>query len=587
MIRRAAVLAAGLGLAGLGIYSARRDLIGRVLDLRPAEHQVTIQRNIPVSMPDGATLYADRFTPHGSGPFPTILIRTPYGRSSELGPVGFLNTLGAELFAERGYNVIVQSVRGRFMSQGRFEPFVQEAADGRATLDWIAQQPWFDGSLGMWGPSYVGYCQWAVAYNAPPFLKAIVPLITSSRFSRLFYPEGAFALESSLRWTYLINTTTGHRGRLDLKSLWQNLAVNREPRLRPALAHLPIAEADARALGVAAPFYQRWMRDTDVEDSYWQSVDHHRNLGKVNVPVHLIAGWYDIFLNGQLTDYAALLAAGRMPYLTILPRHHLDPLTIWEGVRESLDWFDVHLKGRLDRLRKRPVRLALMGSHEYHEMDYWPPPAAITRYYLHGQGVLSPREPADMSVALQMRRSAYRYDPHDPTPGVGGPVLSVDGGPRDQRPVEARPDVICFTSRPLDSAVDVIGPMRLVLYVRSSLEYTDFVGRLCDVFPDGRSINICDGMLRLSPDKGELQPDGSRRIEIDMWATAQRFLPRHRIRLQVCSAAHPRWSRNLGDGGPIGAGHRGMPADQLVFHDAAHPSALLLPIVNEDLKRGN
>lgn len=573
MARRTLAGLAGIGLAGLGLYAGRRALIGRALGLRPPEYRVRVERDIPISMPDGVTLYADRYTPRAAGPFPTILIRTPYGRASELGPLAPLMSQFSVLFAERGYNVINQGVRGRYRSGGNFDPFVHEAADGRATLEWIAAQPWFEGNLGMWGASYLGYTQWAVAADAPDYLKAIVPLITTARFSRAFYPDGSFAFESSLRWAQLTRAMVGANGTLDWAAI-RRLAT-REAALAPAFAHLPIAEADAVAVGAPVEFYRRWFSEANPEGPYWRSVDHHRNLSRVNAAVHLVAGWYDIFLNGQLADYTALLAAGRTPYLTVLPRAHLDTTVQIEGLREGLWWLDAHLKGRRELLARRPVRLALMGSHEWHEMDFWPPPAQITRHYLHSGGLLSTAAPAEQSPP-----DSYIYDPHDPTPAHGGPVLSPMGGPRDQRAIEARADVICFTTPPLPSDVDVIGPVRLELYVRSSQPHTDFVGRLCDVRPDGASINVCEGLCRVSPGKGEPQPDGSLRIEVDMWATAQRFARGHRIRLQICSAAHPRWAANLGDGGPLGAGRAGKPAEQTIFHDAAHPSALVLPIVD-------
>jgi hypothetical protein len=293
----------------------------------------------------------------------------------------------------------------------------------------------------------------------------------------------------------------------------------------------------------------------------------------MRVPTHLVAGWYDIFLNGQLADYFALVAAGQRPYLTVLPRQHLDPLVIWEGLREGLDWFDAYLRDEPERLRRRPVRLALMGSAEWHEMDFWPPPATASRYYLGRGGRLDASAPQPDGGA-----SVYLYDPADPTPGLGGPVLSAGAGRRDQAAVEARGDVLTFTTPPLRAKTDVIGPVRAELYVRSSLPYTDFIARLCVVDQGGRSSNICDGLCRVTPGKGAPQPDGSLRIEVDMWSTAQRFHPGQCVRLQVCSAAHPRWSRNLGGDAPLGHGRAGAIAQQTIHHDAEHPSALVLPV---------
>jgi putative CocE/NonD family hydrolase len=573
--RRAAALGlAGLALAGYAI-SRRGELIARAAGLRPAQYAVAFEQDIPVPMPDGVTLYADRLSPRTPGHYPTILIRTPYGRPSETRLLGSFAAFGAHLFAERGYNVVVQGVRGRFRSEGAFEPFRDEAADGRATLDWVARQPWFEGNLGMWGPSYLGYTQWAVAADAPPFLKVIVPVVTASRFSRPFYPGDGFALESSLRWANVVRSTHRPGRALDLSAAWALFSPARQAAIARVMGTHPLGEADRASAGDAVPFYQRWLVE-DPDGPYWRQIDHHRTLAKVDVPVHLVAGWYDIFLHEQLADYAALLAAGRTPYLTVLPYHHNHPNLVLAAAAEGLRWLDYHLKGHRDAIRRRPVRLALMGSSEWHEMDFWPPPADVTRYYLHGEGMLSTHDPAPESLP-----SRYRYDPRDPTPSIGGPVLSPQGGPRPQNALEARTDLLCFTTPPLHEEVDVIGHVRLELYVRSSLQHTDFVGRLCDVAPDGRSVNVCEGICRVAPGKGEPQPDGSLKLDVDMWATAQRFRAGHQIRLHVASAAHPRWAANSGDGRPLPqSGATGTPADQTVYHDRAHPSALFLPIVS-------
>lgn len=575
---RRSLTAIGLaGLAGAWLYARRRALIGRALGLRPAEHAVAVERDVPVPMPDGATLYADHFRPATRGSYPTILIRTPYGRPSEAGPLGPLLSDAPSLFAERGYHVIVQGARGRFRSEGAFEPFLREREDGLATLDWVAAQPWFDGSLGMWGLSYYGYTQWAIAADAPPFLKAIVPVITTARFSEAFYPKGAFSLESSLRWATYLRETEAGRG-LGLAAVARQLSPRREAAIRAALRG-PFAQADVAATGGPAPYFRRWLAEAGPGQPYWRDVDRHRSLGRISAAVHLVAGWYDIFLPQQLADYSDLLATGRSPYLTVLPRHHTAPAIAYEAVREGLWWFDAHLKGRQELLERRAVRLALMGSREWHEMDFWPPPARNARLFLRAGGHLAdapgPGEP-----------SRYTFDPRDPTPAVGGPVLSPAGGPRDQRPVEARPDVLTFTSEPLPADLDVIGHVRLELFARSSLPHTDFVGRLCDVAPDGRSINVCEGLLRVAPGVGEPLPGGGLRLEIDMWATARRFRAGHRIRLHVCSGAHPRWGVNSGDGRPLADGApAGLVAEQTIFHDPDRPSALVLPVVSEETRR--
>jgi uncharacterized protein len=581
-MRKAALLfgLASLGLASYALLRSRSELLARLLRLPPPTNTIAAEYDLPIALPDGVTLYADRFFPREPGDYPTVLVRTPYGRPGEAGLIGQLLRVAYTTIAARGYHVLVQSVRGRFRSGGEFEPFVHEAADGKATMAWIAAQPWFNGSLGMYGASYLGYAQWAAAIDGPPFLKAIVPAITSARFSQLFYPvEGVFTFESSLNWVYLIQATRGPQ--LSWASLQRLGAARLEAALRPARAHLPISEADELATGGPVSFYRTWLENDRYDAAYWQRVDVHRQLGKVDAPAHLIAGWYDIFLREQLADYAALLAVGRSPFLTIGPQHHAQLTLQVDVLRESLIWFAAQLKGDPSGLRRRPVRLYLMGADEWHEMDYWPPPAQISRYYLQSDQGLHPLAPS-----AENRQKCFTYYTSEPTPNIGGALLiSPQAGPQDQAALEARADLLVYTSAPLERQLDLIGHVRLELYVQPGVEHCDFVGRLCDVYPDGRSYNICDGIVRLGPGVGERQADGSLRIEIDMGATGQRFLAGHRIRLQIASAGHPRWSRNPGTGQSHGPIDPAMAIEQIIFHDKNHPSALVLPIVSAEFLR--
>ncbi|HJW83803.1 MAG TPA: CocE/NonD family hydrolase [Anaerolineae bacterium] len=575
--KRNAVLISLLGVAaaGLGAYRARRAWLGRWLGLTPARYDVVVERDIRVPMPDGVTLSTDHYAPRSAGSFPAILIRTPYGLEDDVPfPLNQMVGFPARRFAERGYHVIAQSTRGRFKSEGEFIPFVSEADDGRATLDWIARQPWFNGALGMWGASYLGYVQWAVAAGAPPYLKALFPCITGSDLAPAFYPDGAFGLDTFAHWMYVVDEID----RPAKRSFWQlmpRLSLQAQARqVAPAFRRLPLGEADTAVLGHPLAYTREWWNHAHPGDPFWQVIDHGPGVVGAGMPIHLLSGWYDLLLRQLLADYAALKAAGRAPHLTIGPWYHANPLNQLRSLREGLDWFDAHLKGDRRRLRRRPVEIYVMGLDKWREMDDWPPRARETRYYLHGDTGLSTEPPAADS-----RPDGYRYDPARPTPSVGGPRLMPPNGPMDQRSLESRSDVLIYTTPPLEQDLDVIGPVRLELYVRSSLAHADFVGRMCDVHPDGRSINVCDGLFRIEPGKGAIQPDGSLRIEVDMWATAQGFGRGHRIRLQVASGAHPRWSRNLGAGEPLASGTRMLAADQTVYHDAAHPSALVLPVV--------
>jgi putative CocE/NonD family hydrolase len=574
MRKRKAIGLIGLGLTGIGLYALRRRVIARLLNLPPARFRVGVERDLRVPMPDGVGLYADHYFPLADGSFPTILIRSYYGRSWDAGgPMGLMYGWLARRFAERGYHVIIQCTRGRFDSEGEVALFADAQPDGRATLDWIARQTWFDGNLGLWGQSYLGYVQWAVVADAPPFLKALAPSITTSQFSSVIHADGAFSLDTSLRWAVLVEMMDSQKARSKWASLRGLIPSNIARRIAPAFRHLPLAEADVVALGYPVDYYQEGLAHPPEDKDHWQAIDHRSAVSRVTVPVHLTSGWYDFLLRELLTDYEALKTAGRMPYLTIGPWAHAELAVTVETLQEGLVWFDAHLKGDRRRLRGKPVRLYVMGAEEWREMESWPPPAQETRFFLQEDERLSLEKPDADSPP-----DHYRYDPADPTPAVGGSLLMPPAGPADNRALEARPDVLCYTTSPLANDLDVIGSVRLELYVRSSLAHTDFFGRLCDVYPDGRSINVCDGLFRVEPGKGQPGPDGTLCITIDLWSTAYRFQQGHCLRLQVSSGAHPRWSRNLGTGEPIGHGTRMMVAEQTIYHGRTSPSALILPI---------
>jgi uncharacterized protein len=339
--------------------------------------------------------------------------------------------------------------------------------------------------------------------------------------------------------------------------------------------HLPVGEADAEVSGHAKTFFRDWLAHPEASDNYWRDRDHSRLVHEVEAPAHLFSGWYDFFLRELLDDYQALIAAGKTPHLRVGPYPHGSLGMTAEVLRETFAWFDLHLKGETDKVGTKPVRLYVMGADEWREFDAWPPPAEERRFYLHPDGRLSPDVPPGDSPP-----DRYRYDPADPTPAVGGPLFGMSGkrGPVDNRELEARPDVLVYTTPPLERDVEIVGSVHLELYARSSLQHTDFFGRLCDVHPDGESVNVCDGLLRLEPGKGEPQQDGSSQLEFDMWATAYRFRRGHSMRVQVSSGAHPRWNRNFGTGEPIATATTMLAAEQTVYHDREHPSAIVLPV---------
>jgi putative CocE/NonD family hydrolase len=538
-------------------------LVARLLDLPPAKtHDLVIDRDLQVRTPDGVVLLADRYAPRGSSRLPTILVRSPYGRR------GIFGALFGAPFAERGFQVLVQSCRGTFGSGGHMDPFANERADGLATVAWMKEQPWYSGELATIGLSYLGFVQWAIALEAGEDLKAMVPQVTTSDFRGQTYAGESFTLDTALSWTRMM----ANQEKTPIEVLWSHVMTKRT--LDRVFGELPLSEADVRATGARSSFYQQWLVHNAPGDAYWPSRGFSENVAKVTAPVHLIGGLYDIFLPWQILDYNALRSAGRDPYLTIGPWVHSSPALMRTSAKESLIWLQAHVLGDRRALREAPVRVFVTGADAWRDFSAFPPPAARPqRWYLASGRRLSQGLPA----ASEPDR--YRYDPADPTPAVAGPSLNGRSGVADNRALESRRDVLTFTSDPLERDLDVIGPVRAELHVRSSLEHTDFFARLCDVEPSGKSINVCDALLRVQPGAPAAEADGSLKIAIDLWPTAHRFRRGHSLRLQVSSGAHPRFARNPGTGEPLATAMRLVAADQVVYHDAEHPSAIVLSVL--------
>ncbi len=538
-------------------------ILGSLAKLPPATTgAVSVERDLRAPMPDGVVLLGDRWYPTEAPgqQAPVILLRTPYGRRQGAGMIG-------RLFAERGYQVVIQSCRGTFGSGGDWIPFRHERADGRATLDWIANQPWFTGTLATFGPSYLGLTQWAVAQDPPASLKAVALDVTASNFrDAVVYPSECFALGTSLTWLQLLEHQEKGWTRL--------IRAQRDDRRRLSAAYdvLPASDADTALVGRRVPFFQDWLEHEIPGDSWWEPVNFGREVGAVP-PATLVGGWYDIFLPSQINDFRALRSAGRSVRLTIGPWTHSSPGTIAASMRDGLEWFDGHLGDGSGPPPRNVARVFVMGARRWVEFPDWPPPSEEQLWYLGGNGSLRRSPPGDVAP------DRYRYDPADPTPGIGGPSLNwSDAGPKDQRRREVRADVLTFTSDVLAEDLTVIGPLSAELHVRSSLGHCDFFVRLCDVSPKGRSRNLSDGIARLSPGTLPRSPDGSFSVLIGMWPTANRFTRGHRIRLQVSSGAHPLFMRNPGTGEPLATAAALRVAHQEILHDAEHLSCLRLPV---------
>jgi putative CocE/NonD family hydrolase len=475
--------------------------------------------------------------------------------------------LFARVFAERGFQALIQSCRGTFGSGGMFDPFRNERADGLATIRWLKAQDWFSGAFATFGGSYLGFVQWAIAADAGPELKALAIQVTASELRSSAYPGGSYWLELSLNLAYGF----AHQENSPF-ALFLDMARSGRV-LRPAFKHLPLWEADEVAVGKPAPFFRDWLKHNAPGDEWWQPVDFSGTLSKVTAPVHLLEGWFDLFTPQTIADYERLRQAGRQPHLTIGPWTHGSLGQLQVQMRESIMWLRAHLLGDRSGLRDKPVRVYVIGAEEWREYSEWPPSGyQVQRWLLQSGGKLS------TAIPEESEPDRYRYDPADPTPAVGGTGLSISG-PKDNRALEARADVLCYTSEPLDHAMEVIGPVRAELYVKSSLEHTDFFARLCDVYPSGKSSNVCDGLLRLLPGHPVSESDGCLKVGIDVWPTAYRFQRGHRLRLQVSSGAHPRFARNLGSGEPLATATTLVVADQIVYHDPTHPSAIILPVM--------
>ena len=537
-----------------------RVLAGMLRIGPPLATDVVAARDVPVSAPDGVSLLTDVYLAMPRRPLPVILLRSPYGR-------GGANGIAGRLFAERGYHAVVQSTRGTSGSGGKVD-FDKEATDGRAAADWIVEQDWCDGSMGTFGGSYLTFTQYALASTRPPQLRAMAVAVWGAERRAPYFYGGSFALGRALAWPGAVANQEGGRagslrGRLRGRSdLW------------PALQHLPIREADTVAYGHPVPFYRDWVDHDQPGDPYWTPTDFRAVLREAGVPVTMTAGWYDLFLPSMLADYQELRASGQQARLRIGAWHHSSPGLFRYALQDALDWFGTYLRGRPAGLAAptaptspaAPVRVQVMGGGEWRDLEDWPPPAAAARWHLQpGGGLATALPPAG-------EPDWYAYDPADPTPSVGGTSIS-GGGPKDNRALEQRADVLTYTSEPLAAALEITGPVAAELYVGSSLPHADFFARLCDVDPRGRSVNVTDGIVRLTAATPEPQL-----ARVELWPTAHRFPAGHRIRFQVSSGAHPRYARNLGSGEPLATGTTLVAARQAVFHDPARPSGVLLPL---------
>ncbi|WP_084145563.1 CocE/NonD family hydrolase [Amycolatopsis jejuensis] len=509
-------------------------------------------------MPDGIHLLADRYTPPGRTTGPVVLIRTPYGRT------GPLSKLLGTTFARHGLQTVLQSTRGTFGSEGDFRPFHREREDGLATAEWLRAQPWCDGRLAMAGASYLGHTQWAVGPYLDPPLEAVCLGVTASEFVSTFYPGGALAADNMVSWSALI-------GRQEERFSALPNPVQAK-RTRRAMAHLPIGGADVAAIGRPVQFLRDVTGHAEPGDGFWAMSDHSAEVAGLAVPVSMVTGWYDLFLRTQLRDFRTLQDAGRKPRITIGPWAHSDPGAMRTLIQDQVGFLRAHLAGDRAQLHRSPVRVFLQHAATWLDFDEWPPAVQPTPAHLRPIGGLGEAVPGEAAP------TPFTYDPADPTPAVGGPLLAGKTKQRDNSAAEARNDVLVFTGEPLVADLDVIGDVAATVFVRTELAHADVYVRLCDVDRSGISRNVTDGILRLRPGMLEPDADGVVQAEVELDPTAYRFRRGHRLRVQVAGGAFPRFARNHGTGEPVSSAVDGVPNRFEVFHDATRASRVTLPV---------
>lgn len=544
-------------------------------------HQALAHELLAVPMPDGVRLAADVHRPAGPGRWPTLLMRTPYGRHL----AETLLYAHPSWYARHGYAVVIQDVRGRFGSEGTFEPWVHEAADGVATVDWLADQPWCDGRIGMYGFSYPGAAQLLAATEGHPALRAIVPALAPIALGEGFlFDGGAFALAFALGWAMdLAATSRAAEGGRDVPGPWPPRRDDAY-RTRPLRAH-PLAAPDS-----AAPYLADWL-DHEQDQAYWELRAIGVRLTRLAVPALFVGGWYDTFMGSTLQGYAAAgspergLLAGPWQHYPNQPVSGVpadDPRRIEAA---QLRWFDRHLRGG-DAPDPGPV-IHWTGSGVWETGVEWPPPVEARRWYLrsagransrHGDGRLDPEPPGTLEPP-----DVFVHDPAAPIivpdANPAGYPLLTPMGPADQLQVEASNGVLVYTSAPLEAMLAIAGRPVVRLSAVSSAEATDWVATLCVVDRHGTSRNLSRGIVRTRTSDGRPSAGTESSWTLALAPVAHVIAAGERIRLQVCSSAYPVWEPNPGTGHTLGTDGPGdlVTATQTVLHEPGAPSWLDLP----------
>jgi putative CocE/NonD family hydrolase len=552
-----------------------------------------IDFDVKVAMRDGTKLSADIYRPDdregGAGKYPVILIRTPYNKSTERG-----NHLEwGRFFASHGYVYVAMDVRGRGDSEGFFVPYRQEGPDGYDAIEWCAAQPWSNGRVGTTGSSYLGYDQWIAALEHPPHLNTMISIVTPPDP----FVESPTGLQSPtyMSWYHLL---LGH-------TLHNAAAVN----WNAVYLTLPLSRMD-QAAGFHAPYWQDILAHPGIND-WWGPLIYQNKFDRLDLPILHISGWYDDEQAGALMNYLGMTGNGateearKHQSLLVGPWPHavnstrklgaidFGPEALIDLERYELRWFDRWLKGREDReAQEAPVRIFVMGRNQWRDESGWPIPGTdYVKYFLSsggkanslfGDGRLLAEAPGARGTA-----DHYRYDPADPVPFLMEPTYAQVGGPDDYRAVERRDDVLVYTTEAFREPRVICGPIKAHLWASSSATDTDFMVKLLDVWPNGFAQRLTDGMVRARYREGGnkaalIEPGRAYDYDVDLWNTCQEFGKGHRVRVEVASSAFPKYDRNQNTGEPLGTTANLKVAEQTIYHDATHPSYLVLPFLPEE-----
>lgn len=569
---------------------------------RAMPSRIIVELDVPITVRDGTPLSADVYRPADEGRYPVLLARTTYGKST------WGRWIDPERCAAEGWVVVVNDMRGHGVSAGELDPFRTDVEDGADVVAWCTSQPWSSGRVGMYGSSACGFTQLQAAVARPDGLVAIAPMQTWTTFSRgcAYDPGGAFSMYTQ-DWALMqtgadLAAEARQDGRQDpdRASFIQDLATARHA-IGRWHSHLPVGELPPLPRD-AAPWFHAWLEHPD-DGAWWDDRDVSTRLSDITLPGLHLVGWFDRFCRSTVANYVALRrdGAGAPQKLVIGPWPHGVPVITTSGDRFFgpnaevdaralvLRWYDHWLRGNDTGLLDEPaVRYYLLGADEWHTAEAWPlTDTRFTTFHLRSEGDARTRSGGgrldQVAPAPDEPADRYRYDPMDPTPSVPGRVGRPFGSV-DQGPIEDRDDVLVYSTPPLETPVDLVGPVRASIWAATDARDTDWVVKLVDAAPDGTVMRLAEGMIRARYRDSQrsprpLTPDEVVRYDIEVGPVGCRFQPGHRIRVEIASASFAQFDRNMNTGAPFGVETAGRVAQQRVLHDAEHPSHVVLPVI--------